>query len=673
MDVPDKNNSNEPVLDIQYWIEFDDSEEDSSISNNDSQEESKECNNIDFLPNEPKCLSESKPFGETYHDDFEIDFDSQLKKAISNINYDIPKIEMEEFHNFNNILEENLMNQDDDISIELKHDSDILLHESKSNISLSHNKNLIDSQLPIVGHLVNDFEVDLVNSYKLDGPASKQITSNVLKRTAKSFGRNRSQEKSILSDCSSVTSKVHTWTVDPCDKTFKDDSSLRKHILTHGEKQYICKFKGCGKKFLDNSKLKRHQLVHTGRKPFKWKICGKKFSLDFNLRTHYRTHTGEKPYIWEFPECGKRFTQSSNLTAHLKTHCGKDQASSSITEDLRFYAGRYGSSSSKSSQDNESESWESELSCHHLKIFNVWKIQKQNLLLMRNKVPKVFWIHKYKHVDARKTSNAQDSSEEYSDTPIRSVIGNVYKIERFPNNRRRNNVRQSTNSKIQNRICNEYQEKVSFKIEKMIKPDMKSFPLKRYPAKKGVDLDSASTKRSSRESSKQKDSCIEKLLNIQIPSVNLVKVEHEDIDMEDEQKSEVSEDKDLELMDQIQNEDLKNEIQAFGYHQQLLDDGELPKQDLNQLNVQMQFECFSSYQDQEFDDAYSQAMRLSARVLRDTDRTPLRARIVSGCNELSVIGGGESNCFLLGGERETLNFEPFATGKLFSANSAFDN
>ena len=80
------------------------------------------------------------------------------------------------------------------------------------------------------------------------------------------------------------------------------------------------------------------------------------------------------------------------------------------------------------------------------------RIQKQNLLLMRNKVPKVFWIHKYKHESDQKQSNVQEPSEDYSDTPIRSVIGNVYKIERFPNNRRRINVRQKSSSKIQNRI-----------------------------------------------------------------------------------------------------------------------------------------------------------------------------------------------------------------------------
>ena len=112
--------------------------------------------------------------------------------------------------------------------------------------------------------------------------------------------------------------KVYACHHPSCGKVFLDRNSYRKHIITHGEKMYICQ--SCGKRFLDNSKLKRHMLVHTGEKPYRCELCGKRFSLDFNLRTHLRIHTGEKPYVCSYPGCFKRFIQSSNLSAHEKTH-----------------------------------------------------------------------------------------------------------------------------------------------------------------------------------------------------------------------------------------------------------------------------------------------------------------------------------------------------------------
>ena len=103
-----------------------------------------------------------------------------------------------------------------------------------------------------------------------------------------------------------------------CGKIFKDKTSLKKHIIIHGEKLFICSV--CQKRFLDNSKLRRHSLVHSGEKPYSCPICFKKFSLDFNLRTHMRIHSGEKPYACIYPGCFKRFSQSSNLSAHEKIH-----------------------------------------------------------------------------------------------------------------------------------------------------------------------------------------------------------------------------------------------------------------------------------------------------------------------------------------------------------------
>jgi hypothetical protein len=107
-----------------------------------------------------------------------------------------------------------------------------------------------------------------------------------------------------------------------CDKFYSDQKLLRKHILTHKEKLFVCHYPGCERKFYERAKLKRHFLVHTGEKPYfcSYEGCGKRFGYNANLKTHMKTHVALKPYACTVDNCKHRFARAQLRDQHTLVH-----------------------------------------------------------------------------------------------------------------------------------------------------------------------------------------------------------------------------------------------------------------------------------------------------------------------------------------------------------------
>ncbi|XP_028414748.1 zinc finger protein 184-like [Dendronephthya gigantea] len=84
------------------------------------------------------------------------------------------------------------------------------------------------------------------------------------------------------------TNMVATKTSEPCHicfKTFRDASTLKRHLLTHSdERPYKCT--ECDKAFRRKDHLQEHVIVHKLIRPFSCQTCGKSFSRKNGLKTH---------------------------------------------------------------------------------------------------------------------------------------------------------------------------------------------------------------------------------------------------------------------------------------------------------------------------------------------------------------------------------------------------
>ncbi|XP_052562387.1 oocyte zinc finger protein XlCOF26-like isoform X2 [Culex pipiens pallens] len=107
-----------------------------------------------------------------------------------------------------------------------------------------------------------------------------------------------------------------------CQLLFTDYSNLLDHVRQlHGPGMPETKCSFCSEWFTNVSSLVIHELRHQQSNVLKCDQCNRIFRQQTNLQRHLKEHQN-KVEIFACDECGKTFTQSINLEIHRRTHSG---------------------------------------------------------------------------------------------------------------------------------------------------------------------------------------------------------------------------------------------------------------------------------------------------------------------------------------------------------------
>ena len=111
---------------------------------------------------------------------------------------------------------------------------------------------------------------------------------------------------------------METFTCHICHKSYKSTTKLKRHLLIHSpEKPFKC---SCGAEFHRNDQLTRHSKVHDKPekvpKVYECNECQKVFKSNQNLKKHLMTHF---ELSVQCPRC-KDFIPQQSLKQHIRMH-----------------------------------------------------------------------------------------------------------------------------------------------------------------------------------------------------------------------------------------------------------------------------------------------------------------------------------------------------------------
>lgn len=106
MEILEEERSVHKALDIQYDVHFSNSDDCSSSSNSRSALIEDMQSPDDSMDDSIRCLSASEQIDDAYHNRFALNLSSKLHKSVSFVNFDIPKFELGNLDNNNNLMKQ---------------------------------------------------------------------------------------------------------------------------------------------------------------------------------------------------------------------------------------------------------------------------------------------------------------------------------------------------------------------------------------------------------------------------------------------------------------------------------------------------------------------------------------------------------------------------------------